>query len=87
MNSKIIHDTVDNIFYFKCPHCGLMCQVPRNEINCTIFRHAIFKKNMQFVPPHASQSECEKWLKNDEVWGCAKPFRFNGNKVEICDYI
>ena len=87
MNTEIIHDKVDNIYYFNCPHCELLCQVPRNEIKCTIFRHANFKSNMSFVPPHASKQECERWLKDDLVWGCAKPFRFTGNEVEKCDYI
>ena len=85
--SEIIHDKEEDIFYFECPHCKLLCQVPRNEIRCTIFRHANFKANMQFVPPHASKEECEKWIKEDLVWGCGKPFRFNGNRVEICEYI
>ena len=31
--------------------------------------------------------ECEKWLENKLVWGCAKPFKFDGKKVEKCDYI
>ena len=85
--SKIEHDRESDIFYFKCPHCSLMCQVPRNEIRCTIFRHAVFKKNSAFVPPHAPKEECERWLKEDLVWGCAKPFKFNGTTVEKCGYI
>ena len=87
MSSKVIHDKVDNIFYFECPHCKLMCQVPKDEIRCTIFRHANFKRDMSFVPPHASKEQCESWLKNNEVYGCAKPFKFNGTTVEICGYI
>ena len=85
--NKIFHDKEDDIFYFLCPHCGLMIQVPRNEIRCTIFRHANFKKDMSFVPPHASQQECERWLNENLVYGCAKPFKFNGNIVEKCGYI
>lgn len=83
----VVHDKENDIFYFKCPHCLLFCQVPRSEIRCTIFRHAVFKKDMKFVPPHAKKSECEMWLKNGLVYGCAKPFKFDGEKVEICDYI
>ena len=83
----ITHDKESDTFYFNCPHCGNMIQVPRNEIRCTIFRHAVFKNGMKFVPPHASEKECQRWLKEDLVYGCAKPFKFDGKKVEICGYI
>jgi len=85
--SEIIHDKKEDIFYFQCPHCQVMIQVPRHEIRCTIFRHAVFKKGMRFVNPHASKEECERWLKEDIVYGCTKPFKFDGKKVEICGYI
>ena len=84
---KIHHDQQEDIFYFRCPHCKELCQVPRNEIRCTIFRHAVFKDGMRFVPPHASQQECERWLKEGLVYGCAKPFKFTGDKVEVCGYV
>ena len=85
--SEITHDSKSDIFYFACPHCDMMIQVPRDEIRCTIFRHAVFKKGMKFVPPHASKKECERWLREDLVYGCTKPFKFDGKKVEICGYI
>ena len=87
MNSSIFFDNETKIYYFPCPHCDMLCQVPENEIRCTIFRHAVFKDGMKFVPPHASKEECQKWLEKDIVWGCAKPFKFDGIKVEKCDYI
>jgi len=74
-------------FYISCPHCHLLCEIKKSDINCGIFRHAVFKQNMQFVPPHASKEECERWLENDLVFGCAKPFKFDGSKAEKCDYI
>ena len=83
----ITHDKETDFFYFNCPHCDLMCQIPRNEIRCTIFRHAVFKENMEFVPPHAPQKVCEEWIKNGKVWGCGKPFKFDGVNLSICDYI
>ncbi len=85
--SEILLDTESDIFYFPCPHCDEMIQIPRDEIRCTIFRHAVFKKGMKFVNPHASKKECESWLSKDLVYGCTKPFKFDGKKVEICDYI
>ena len=84
---EITHDSESDIFYFDCPHCNMLIQVPGSEIRCTIFRHAVFKEGMKFVSPHAPKKECERWLKEDLVYGCAKPFKFNGKKVEICDYI
>lgn len=84
---SIQHDRESDIFYFECPHCQILCQVPRNEIRCTIFRHAVFKQDMKFVPPHTSEKECQRWLDTDLVYGCAKPFRFTGTKIEICGYI
>ena len=83
----VYHDIEADIFYFECPHCMLLCQVPRSEIRCTIFRHAVFKRDSRFVDPHASKETCNEWLKNDLVYGCTKPFKFDGNTVEKCDYI
>ena len=85
--SEISHDKEKDIFYFPCPHCNMLIEVPRNEIRCTIFRHAVFKTGMRFVPPHAPKKECERWLREGLVYGCTKPFKFDGKKVEICDYI
>lgn len=87
MDPEITHDSESDIFYFNCPHCGLLVQVPRSEIRCTIFRHANFKKDMSFVPPHASKIDCDSWIEKDLVYGCAKPFKFTGKRVEICGYI
>lgn len=84
---NITHDKESDTFYFECPHCRMVCQVPRSEIRCTIFRHANFKKDMSFVPPHAPKKECDRWIAEDLVYGCGKPFKFTGTKVEICGYI
>ena len=84
----MIHfDEKENIYYFECPHCKDVCAVHKNDIRCTIFRHAVYKKNLKFVNPHASQKECERWIKEDLIYGCTKPFKFDGKKVEICGYI
>lgn len=83
----VVFSKDENTYYFACPHCEMICQVPRELIQCKIFRHAVYKKNMKFVNPHASKDECERWLKDDIVYGCTKPFRFDGTTVEKCDYI
>lgn len=85
--SNIIYNDFDKAYYFECPHCNLMCQVDVHEVRCKIFRHAVFKSNMDFVRPHATKEECDSWIANDLVWGCGKPFRFEGEKAVKCGYI
>ena len=85
--NEVIHNSESDIFYFLCPHCEILCQVPRSEIRCTIFRHAVFKDQMSFVPPHATKETCDSWLKNNLVYGCTKPFIFDGKTVQKCGYI
>lgn len=68
-----------------CPHCGEYAIIV--EINCTIFRHGVYKTNMQPINPHASKEECERLLASGEIYGCGKPFKYDGKNVEICEYI
>lgn len=84
---SIEYDSNLKSYCFKCPHCYEYCEVMEKDIRCTIFRHAVFKKDMKFVPPHAPKEECERWIREGLVYGCTKPFKFDGKKVEICDYI
>ena len=82
-----------NSYIFNCPHCGGIVQVAINEVNCQIFRHAIFKHNGQQVPPHASEKMCIQLQEQNKIFGCCKPFRLEAGssgkieKVIICDYI
>ena len=85
--SEIYFNKEDNYYYFNCPHCNVMCQVHKTDIRCTIFRHAVYKENLNFVNPHASKEKCEEWVKKKLVYGCGKPFIFDGNQVKICGYI
>jgi hypothetical protein len=74
------------MFSVECPHCHLIVWI--EQINCRIFRHAVYKENDEPIPPHSSQEECERLVAEDKVWGCAKPFRLNdNNEPEICGYI
>lgn len=89
MNSVILDN---NCFIFKCPHCYEFIQVYKNETNCCIFRHAVYKHNMEQINPHTSKIICDKLFQENKIYGCGKPFRFIYNKnntyhVEICDYI
>ena len=85
--SNIFYDSKENAYTFQCPHCYMMCFVKHEDIKCTIFRHAVFKNKLEFVHPHASREECDRWIKEDLVYGCGKPFKFDGKNVTIIDYI
>ena len=87
VETEITHDEASDTFYLACPHCKLLCQIPRSEIRCTIFRHGNFKDNMEFVPPHAPKDICDFWVSNDLIYGCGKPFKFDGKSVYLCGYI
>lgn len=85
--SNIFHDSKENTYSFQCPHCCMMCLVKKEDIRCTIFRHAVFKNKLEFVPPHAPKEECDRWIRENLVYGCGKPFKFDGKSVTIIDYI
>jgi hypothetical protein len=75
-------------FYFACPHCGDLIQVAQSEIRCKVFRHAVWKDTTRgFFNPHANQAECERAVAEGSVFGCTKPFLFDGSIVQVCDYI
>lgn len=89
----IINDPNDEYLIFECPNCNLQIQVYKNEINCCVFRHGIYKNTYQQIPPHLSKIECDELLKNNKIYGCCIPFYFCKNKIInestiiICDYI
>ena len=69
-----------------CPWCD--CQIWIEEVNCRIFRHAVYKVSGEPINPHATEEECNRLLKEEIVFGCAKPFRLNEqNETERCEYI
>jgi hypothetical protein len=73
-------------FVVECPHCHDFILI--EEINCAIFRHAIFKNTGSPIPPHSTKQECEEWIRQDKVYGCAKPFRLTKERQPVpCDYI
>jgi len=58
------------------------------DLNCHIFRHAVYKETGEPIPPHAPKEECDRLFDNGLIYGCGKPFRINGNNdIEVCDYI
>lgn len=70
----------------QCPHC--FDYIIIEQINCQIFRHAVYKDTaMGQLPPHSSEEECKKAFENGSIYGCAKPFKYDGEIVSICGYI
>lgn len=86
MEAKLIED----FYMFNCPQCNDEIIVFKNELNCRIFRHAIYKNNYQQVNPHLSKLECDKLVETDSIYGCCKPFEiiYENNKFLAikCDY-
>ena len=80
---------IESSYLFDCPHCNGTIEVKKNEINCCIFRHGIFKSTGQPVNPHMPKAQCERLVINDIVYGCCKPFQFfpNEKMIKPCDYI
>lgn len=80
-----------DLIIVKCPHCESYVTVLKNEINCAIFRHAIFKDTFIPIDPHSTLQECEKLLSENKIFGCAKPFQIKFiNNIAIafkCEYI
>ena len=81
----------EDFYFFLCPHCKEEIIVKKDEMNCKIFRHAVYKHNFEQVNPHLPYDQCKYLLDNDKVFGCCKPFQiiFEDNKLfaQICDYI
>lgn len=75
--------------YVICPHCFQWIEI--EKINCSIFRHGVFKKNNKQINPHASQKDCQTYIDLDLIYGCGKPFKLisdNGTYQAVkCDYI
>ena len=80
----------DNVIV-KCPHCNLMIFVYLKEFNCRIFRHGIYKHNLQQIDPHLPKVECDRLKSNDLIIGCGKPFMLVDTTTETiavkCDYV
>ena len=70
----------------ECPHCKIMIEII--ELRCKIFRCGILRNTFIQINPHLSEIQCNNLMKNDEIYGCSKPFLINENNVvEKCDYI
>ena len=82
---------MDENIIVKCPHCELMIFVYLKEFNCRIFRHGIYKANLQQIDPHLPKVDCDRLKANDMIIGCGKPFMLvdttTGTRAVKCDYV
>ncbi len=82
---------IEDFYYMKCPHCNEDIIVHKNELNCKIFRHGVYKHNFEQINPHLNKEACIQLKLDDKVYGCAKPFQIIEQKnkyyIIICDYI
>jgi hypothetical protein len=82
---------MDNYIVIQCPHCKDYIYVLKKEINCQIFRHAVYKHNLKPIDPHSSKNVCEILKKQNLIYGCGKPFfliiKNNSYTTTLCDYI
>jgi hypothetical protein len=73
----------------ECPHCKEFIEII--ELNCKIFRHGVFIDSGIQISPHASKDECDKYVAEDKIYGCGKPFQIilEGEEyiVLVCEYI
>lgn len=85
--NKVSFIQESNSYMFSCPHCDATIIVNKGEVNCRIFRHGILKQNNKQMDPHSPKYYCEMLVRNNLIYGCGKPFKFNEDYVEKCDYI
>ena len=60
------------MFYVNCPHCLSIVEI--QEINCSIFRHGVYKLNYWQIDPHLNKEQCDYLFNNNLIYGCGKPF-------------
>ena len=77
---------MSDFYEFNCPHCDIKIIVEKDQVNCQIFRCGI-SKNGQPINPHMPKAMCDYLYNNGLIYGCSKPFKFDGNNVSKCDYI
>ena len=81
---------IGEYYFFNCPNCSEEIIVYVHELNCKIFRHAIYKENYQQVDPHLSFKECSQLISLNLVYGCCKPFEIISKNDELyaikCEY-
>ena len=75
----------------SCPHCQEPIVIYQKELNCRIFRHGVYRRNLKQIDPHLKKEECDRLKNDNQIYGCGKPFQIveDNNKYQavVCDYI
>lgn len=82
----------NNTLFFECPSCSDFVIVMKDEINCSIFRHGVYKDSGMQIDPHMPKEQCEKLHISNMIYGCSNPFKIiikNGDYFNVikCEYI
>lgn len=77
----------EKYYLIKCPNCDDFMQVLPKQINCKIFRHGAYMDTGKQLPPHHPKAECDRLFAEGLIYGCGKPFTFNGKNIRKCGYI
>ncbi len=73
-------------YIFKCCHCSQFFIIHKNDFNCKILRHGVYKNNLKPINPHASKQICDKLFNDKLIYGCGKPLlivKDNENKYNF----
>ena len=71
----------------ECPNCENFIQIYKKDINCKIFRHAVYKHNGESIDPHSSKEIIEEFKEKEIIYGCGIPLKYIDNKLIVCGYI
>jgi len=84
-------DSSTGYYIYQCPHCEDYIETDKEQLNCKIFRHGVFRKNGKQLPPHSKKNVCDQAKAKGLIYGCGKPYRITKNQsqlaVEVCGYI
>lgn len=73
-------------FVVICPHCSV--EIIIEQVNCRIFRHAVYVKTGEQLPPHSTKEECDEVFRKGVIYGCGKPFILDAScNAIVCEYI
>ena len=86
-NTSISKDDKKCLAFSLSTLCGLMIEMRYDQLNCKIFRCGVYKKYGKQIDTHSTKEVCDQIFKDNLIWGCGKPYMFDGTKVEICGYI
>lgn len=82
----------ESVLCVTCPHCAKSIMVYVEDINCSIFRHGVYKETGLQMDPHAPKNVCDTLAKQGKIYGCGKPFKLVRKEhakyiAEACEYI